>query len=181
MDFTNMNTRLEKLGKKFRREFKEYFLDLFKNLKSSDLTSIKKYEDIENLKSSSCFYVILTDYKFKENKCKFVVDGQYKAIYRGHGTNPKKRLASHLFNTEYKQNKGNTNYTVCMKLDGNDGLDINLDDKYINQNWCVYQLPLPNSKLFIRRQAELGFDDAFETPLASLAEKNRNKKTNNHV
>ncbi|OIJ09150.1 hypothetical protein BKP35_17270 [Anaerobacillus arseniciselenatis] len=55
-----------------------------------------------------------------------------------------------------------------MKVEpGIDG--INLDDPeegYQNYKWFVYQIKL-DVESSIRKQAELGFDDAFDTPLAS--------------
>jgi hypothetical protein len=38
----------------------------------------------------------------------------------------KKRIESHLYNTKYNQEKGGTDYTVCMKLNNDNGIDLNV-------------------------------------------------------
>ncbi|WP_404427697.1 hypothetical protein LG296_06645 [Ureibacillus chungkukjangi] len=168
-----MQERLNCLLESFREEFKEMF-ELKELFLDGVWVEIKCEKDIdEKIKHYSSLYLIATDCKFDENPCKLVYDEKYKVIYRGEGYNPKIRIKSHLFNNSYIEQGKKYGYEKCMKVEPDiDG--INLDDPvegYQNFKWYVYQMKLKVSSS-IRKQAELAFDDAFNTPLAS---RDRNK------
>jgi hypothetical protein len=115
----------------------------------------------------SGLYLILTDYLKDENQCTFEING-LKAIYRGHGRRIKKRVESHLYNVKYNENKDETNYTVCMKLNDDDGINLN-ESPYSDYRWYVIQHPMTDSSKTIREQAEQAFDNVYNMPIGSKA------------
>ncbi|MGN8120885.1 hypothetical protein ACTJK9_03890 [Pseudomonas sp. 22082] len=109
----------------------------------------------------------MSDYQIEQNNCTFVIDG-LKAIYRGHGYIVKNRLKSHLFNDHYRKNlpERGVRYDVCMKLDGNNGININ-EAPYSNYRWKIVVHKMLGSSRMMREQAEQAFDEVFNRPLAS--------------
>lgn len=156
----------------FKEQCNEHFIRFFQEYKNIELskiiiTNIKSHDSISELRYGSGLYLILTDYMANKNPCSYEYDG-LKAIYRGHGVRMKKRVESHLFNKEYNQNKDNTNYTVCMKLNSDNGININ-EKPYSGSRWCVIQHPMTKSSKTIREQAELAFDKVHTMPVGSNA------------
>lgn len=135
--------------------------------KNVSLKSIHDLASVDSTYSGTGLYVILTDYQMAGNSCSLVVDG-LKAIYRGHCFTVKKRLSSHLFNEFYRANlpERGVRYDVCMKLDDNNG--INIDSKpYSDYRWSVLVHKMKGSSKMMREQAELAFDNVFGRPIGS--------------
>ncbi|MDC4251940.1 hypothetical protein M3X99_13070 [Clostridium perfringens] len=133
------------------------------------LIKIDKHSDLDKLIYGVGFYIILTNYRYKENECNFEVSPEgkkVKAIYRGHCNRLRKRVESHLFNTKYNINKDNTNFECCMKvIEGQQGIDR--DDKvYKNYIFYVIQHKMRNSNISQRECMEYAFDEKFNKPYA---------------
>ena len=115
--------------------------ELFENIQ---ILHINNEADIEKAHYGEGFYVILTNHIFKENECSFIINNK-KAIYRGHSYHTKKRLLSHLSNNYYKENKGSTNFEVCLKLFENSyGVNIN-QEPYKNWEWTILIIKMKGS------------------------------------
>ncbi|EGQ8195737.1 hypothetical protein [Vibrio parahaemolyticus] len=168
---------IKKLAKKeaeLKASFHDYFVDFFGSFDYTDISTKKvrvvdvdSHEDVTKLIYGTGLYVIFTDYQSDKNPCSLSVDG-LKAIYRGHGTRVKKRVESHLFNSTYNKNKERTNYTVCMKLNGQNGIDID-EEPFRNYRWKVITHSMSGSSKTMREQAEQGFDSVYSRPLGSNA------------
>ncbi|MDX8044610.1 acylneuraminate cytidylyltransferase family protein [Gracilibacillus sp. S3-1-1] len=142
------------------------------------IQKIKKREDLKFIGERAVgFYVILTDYIESEwenrNVCKFTLQDkcEVKAIYRGEtGGNGRERLESHLFKKQYDNNKGKkTSYSVCLKLKqgGQNGQNIDEDEKLKNSSWYVAFFVLSGSDSTIRKLVEKAFDEVYEKPICS--------------
>ena len=157
------------LQKSVRMHFVEFFSthDYTSVSRSVVSTSVSNLLDAGATYSGTGLYVIMSDYQADKNKCNFIVDG-LKATYRGHCYAVKNRLKSHLFNGHYRRNlpeKG-VRYDVCMKLDENNG--INLDElPYSGYRWQVVIHKMNGSSKMMREQAERAFDEVFSRPLGS--------------
>lgn len=167
---------------KIRCELSTYFRDInWQKLNQNDgLFKIEKYDDLKGLKSGPGFYVILTNYKETEKNCTLAIN-KNTAIYRGHCSNLRRRVESHLFNKKYneeyfkrradKEKKGEkfseVPFNACMKIDPEvSGININ-DETYSKYEWYVIQFKMPLSSQFIREQAEGVFDELFGKPFAN--------------
>ena len=173
----------------FKNELQKIYSDneipdsFSKDLKIS-ISKLSKPVDIKNILSGAGFYIIVTDLKIPDNKCKLTFRKELKAIYRGECGTVKRRIQSHLFNDSYKadyeQRKSdymaNPDYAgkdfyeqywpACLKIgNGTDGL--NIDKDYGNNEWYVLVHNMIGSSREVRVQAELAFDDAFNKPAAS--------------
>ena len=156
-------------------EFKDscfsHFIEFFTNYDYEDIKGkvkkniISSHSDINRILYGPGFYLILTDYMSQENECTLQV-GELKVIYRGHGVRVRKRVESHLYNDKYNRDKGGTNYSVCMKLNDDNGININ-EAPYSGHSWAVIQHSMPNSSKVIREQAEQAFDEVFNQPVGS--------------
>jgi hypothetical protein len=153
------------IAQRIRAHFEEFFRlhDYSTSNDSVINVVVTSHEDVNSLYTQPGMYLILTDYMADANKCTFEHSG-LKAIYRGHGWFIRKRLMSHLQNTEYKRTDGE--YRVCMKLDDKSGIDID-QPPYNEYRWRVIVHKMPSSSKLIREQAELAFDDVFGRPFAS--------------
>ncbi|HCG8613292.1 hypothetical protein [Vibrio parahaemolyticus] len=168
---------IAKLAKKeaeLKSSFHEHFVAFFKSFDYTDTSETKVkivdvdcHEDISKLIYGTGLYVIFTDYQSDENRCSLCVDG-LKAIYRGHGTRLKKRVESHLYNNVYNENRDRTNYTVCMKLNDQNGININ-EEPFRKYRWKVITHSMSGSSKTMREQAEQGFDSVYGRPLGSNA------------
>ncbi|HHX8603873.1 TPA: hypothetical protein ACVO0R_004522 [Vibrio alginolyticus] len=165
---------LAKKEEELKASFHKHFVSFFERFDYSDISDKKvkvvdvaSHEDISELIYGRGLYVIFTDYQSDKNPCSLSVDG-LKAIYRGHGVRVKKRVESHLFNSKYNENKDGTNYTVCMKLNGQNGIDLN-EQPFRNYRWKVISHSMSGSSKTIREQAEQGFDSVYSRPLGSNA------------
>ncbi|EGR1393754.1 hypothetical protein ACCF70_000689 [Vibrio parahaemolyticus] len=152
--------------------FKEHFETFFREFDYADLPAIKArrvnirdHKDISKLLYKDGVYLILTDYMIDENPCELIIDN-LKVIYRGHGSKVRKRVESHLFNKKYKLDKDGTNYTVCMKLNGDNGINLN-EEPYCKFKWLVVSHSMPYSSKTMREQAEQAFDSIFNKPVGS--------------
>ncbi|GKZ02636.1 hypothetical protein ANS017_13200 [Paraclostridium bifermentans] len=136
----------------------------------STIVKISKYEDLENIIYGKGFYIILTDCKYNENKCKLemIQDSiKIKAIYRGHCTQVKNRIESHLFNQKHNKSEKSTKYEVCMKIEENEQ-GINIDEEPYKDNvFYVIQTKMKNSNEIMREAMEYGFDEKYGRPFAS--------------
>ena len=156
---------------KFKRHCKFHFINFFRGFDYSNLNKdvkcydILSYADIEKLRYSCGFYLILTDYMAEENQCKLEVNG-LKVIYRGHGVRIRKRVESHLYNNDYNKNKDGTNYTACLKLNGDNGISLK-NKPYSDYKWAVIQHSMTDSSKTMREQAEQAFDKCFYQPIGS--------------
>ncbi len=165
---------LSKNESKLKENFKNHFINFFTefdyfNLVNSKIKKcdISSHEDMSSVRYGSGLYLILTNYMSEENPCSLEIDG-LKVIYRGHGRRIKKRVESHIFNDEYNNNKDGTVYSVCMKLDDNNGININ-QPPYCNYSWAVIQHPMTDSSKTMREQAEQAFDHIYSMPIGSNA------------
>ncbi len=157
-----------------KQHFKMHFVDFFTGYDYEDrsddnikITNIHSYNDISSLRYGSGLYLILTNYLIQENPCRLEVNG-LKVIYRGHGIRIRKRVESHLFNLQYNENKDRTTYSVCMKLNDDNGINIDRDP-YSEYQWTVIQHPMTNSSKTMREQAEQAFDHVYLRPIGSNA------------
>lgn len=166
----NYLTSLElALQSTIRGHFKEFFSThdyktAVRGVASQEVTDLA---GAEALYYSTGLYLILTDYQKEQNSCSLVVDG-LKAIYRGHCYTVKSRIKSHLFNDHYRSKlpERGVRYDVCMKLDGNNGININAKP-YSDYRWRVIVHKMKGSSKMMREQAELAFDETFGRPLGS--------------
>lgn len=157
----------------FTKEVRDHFVAFFKNhdyTKTNPdviLYNINTEDDANKVYYGTGLYLILTDYLSDSNDCTFVFN-DLKAIYRGHCYTIKSRIKSHLFNPSYKLSDAGkaTQYNVCLKLDGNNGINV-LEDPYAKQHWQIVVHKMKNSSRMIREQAELAFDDVFSRPFGS--------------
>uniref|UniRef100_UPI001E50C74A hypothetical protein n=2 Tax=Vibrio harveyi group TaxID=717610 RepID=UPI001E50C74A len=73
-----------------------------------------------------------------------------------------------LYNNVYNENRDRTNYTVCMKLNDQNGININ-EDPFRKYRWKVITHSMSGSSKTMREQAEQGFDSVYGRPLGSNA------------
>lgn len=151
------------------------------NRSKDDLSIIRisSYKDLEKLISGIGFYIILTDYRYSDNKCKLNICPEginVKAVYRGHSYTLRKRVESHIFNTKYnekrteqKRNKKyTTNFDICMKLEeGKQGVDID-ESKYKSNVFYIIQHKMNNSNETHRKLMEKVFDKKYGKPIACM-------------
>lgn len=153
--------------------FKLHFIEFFEqhNYECVDpkivLVNINSHDDMKHVRRGEGFYLILSDYKYYENKCTLSLNG-LKAIYRGHGVRIRKRVESHIFNDIYNEDRDRTNYDVCMKLDGANGITLG-SPKYSKFRWAVVYHSMAESTKTIREQAEKAFDHVYGMPFGSKA------------
>ena len=166
--------QLIKKEKELKEFYKSHFVKFFKGFSYKELNNkqikainIDSYDSISSLRYGSGFYLILTDYMSDKNACTFKING-LKAIYRGHGIRIRKRVESHLFNSLYNKNQDNTDYTVCMKLNDDNGINIT-EDPYSKSKWVIVQHAMTNSSKIMREQTEQAFDEIYEMPVGSNA------------
>lgn len=150
-----------------RKKFEEVFkCNLYLEQEKVDIFKLTTSEDLNQLITGTGFYVILTDCKFKDNKCSLIHKKKYKAIYRGEGSKLRLRVMSHLFNDYYNDNNGGTNYDVCIQIEAGE-TGINIDkDPYNRYEWYVIQHKMSGSNSLTRKQVEQAFDNIFKKPFA---------------
>lgn len=175
-------------------EIKHQFHSYLENLNSSGLTfealsknsqvavcNVSDHKSLSAIYSLQGFYIICTDHNIQGNKCNFILEDKYTAIYRGECSSVRRRVESHIFNSIYrnlyetrKNNKlsqggkfSEPYYGACMKVDPSIS-GINIDEApYCQSNWSVVVLKMPYSSSIVRKQAELAFDYLFGKPVAS--------------
>lgn len=156
------------LKEKIIADFEKYLGEINFNNEDSNIQIIdlKNESDIEKAYYGQGFYIILTNFNFNDNKCSFTFNNQ-KAIYRGHSYHTKKRLLSHLSNHNYNNNKGSTNFDVCLMIDNDNGININ-QEPYKNWNWIIIIIKMKGSNGLIREQVETAFDKIYNKPCKSF-------------
>ncbi|ABV85970.1 hypothetical protein [Shewanella pealeana] len=154
--------------------FKQHFVTFFQqfsyetlNKSGIKLTPIESHDSLLSVRYGSGLYLILTDYIKDSNPCNLEI-GELKVIYRGHGRRIRKRVESHLYNSKYTNKSDGTNYTVCMKLNDDNGINLN-EKPYSDYKWAVVQHPMTDSSKTMREQAEQGFDEVYNMPIGSNA------------
>lgn len=198
-DVAQMKERLEKAISVAKAEVKKNFWDalrkIYKDNKVPDVVTfgnvkiskqvIKTPSDLKGITSGPGFYIIMTNHDVEGNNCKLTANGGLCAIYRGECGTARKRIQSHLFNTQYKseydqrrstymnndQNKGKAFYEpfwpACLKIkEGVNGINIDTDNEYNQSVWMVIVHDMNGSSQEVREQAELAFDDVFGKPIA---------------
>lgn len=132
---------------------------------------LNSLEDFSQLPGFSGLYIIASDYTpgfDHKPHSRLVVNGM-PAIYRGHASNVRERVMSHLVNPQYREfkiKKGQEPWKQCLKLNdepGAGGLDIT-QLPYAEYRWEVVVLPLRGSSERMRELAEWAFDCAFGKP-----------------
>lgn len=150
-----------------------------------DRIPVANRDDLKTIYSKEGFYVILSDRPVDGNSCKLTA-GQLRAIYRGECSTTRKRIQSHLFNSNYNadfenrsssyrsnpKNTGKSFYEAhwphCLKLDAIGPSGINVDQEpYNNFQWLVIVHRMQGSSQRVRQLAEKAFDVAFNHPEAS--------------
>ena len=154
---------------KIIKHFKEFFNELIKEDKIAvkdrkiNIVKLKGHDDVKDLYNNAGFYVILTDYKLNNNKCKFKYkysDNKYvKAVYRGEASHRKERITGHLFKDKYEGK--DTNFMTVGSENG-----INIDKQpYCNYSWCVLMCSMDKSNQQVRICVEKAFDSVFGQPI----------------
>lgn len=180
---------------KIKAQFVEAFKTIYIGCKvpekfSNDLpkvnkVSIKNISDLDNIYSGQGFYIILSNRDVNGNDCR-LTDGNLVAIYRGESITVRRRIQSHLFNSQYNsafelrslnyrnkpEHKGKLYYENhwpnCLKLDANGPSGIDVDHaQHINSDWVVIVHRMKGSSQRVRELAEVAFDAAFGHPACS--------------
>lgn len=202
-DVDQMKESLEKAISRAKAEVKEKFSvalrTIYKDCKVPDVPDsvtfgnvkiskhvIKSPSDLKGVTSGPGFYIIMTNHPVSgNNACRLTANGGLRAIYRGECGAARKRIQSHLFNTQYSseydqrrstymnndKNKGKAFYEpfwpACLKIkEGVNGINIDTDNEYNRSVWMVIVHDMKGSSQEVREQAELAFDDVFGKPIA---------------
>ena len=168
-DITELASLESELAQKMKAHFVRFFTKHDYTVATEEVMSfdVADLSDLKGLPYGPGLYVIFTDYQKDSNPCKLELCN-LKAIYRGHCYTVKKRLFSHLLNNHYRSMlpANGVRYDVCLKLDGANGININIAP-YSSYKWRVVVHKMPRSSKLIREQAELAFDHVFGRPLGS--------------
>lgn len=149
-------------------EFARYFTAI--DYSAANMRKVRKHldltkADLEDVLYGPGFYLIATDVETGKNDCRLTIAGNLRVVYRGHSSNVRERIESHLFYDSYRNKDAGRRFTVCMKLDG---ANINIDRAPLDGNrWAVVTHSMPGSTLLIREAAEAGFDEVFGKPVGS--------------
>lgn len=173
-DINKINKITETANKIYYNEFKKFFKRHIKNdmiiEKDRKIQSIriKNISDAQKLYNNEGFYIILSDYKYSDNPCRFVLKEkinesivELKAVYRGESSHRQTRIIGHILKKHYNGDDKN-----FMIVDGKIGIDIN-ESPYSNYIWKVILYSTPGCLQNIRIQAELAFDDVYGKPIFS--------------
>lgn len=180
-----------KIKAQFVEAFKTIYIDgkvpkkIANGLPKVNKVSIKKSSDLDNIYHGRGFYIILSNRAVEGNVCS-LTDGNLVAIYRGECGNVRRRIQSHLFNSQYNsafetrssnyKSKPNNNgklfyenhWANCLKLEAKGPSGIDVDNAiHIKSEWVVIVHQMPGSSQRVRELAELAFDVAFGHPAAS--------------
>lgn len=140
--------------------------------------NLKIINSKDDLSGSNGFYMIFCSKEKNESDCSCTInkDGNdYYCVYRGHSSNIKSRLESHLFYDK------NSKYPNCMKIMiENRKYNLNIETKKVyagkktvenvvlpSWNWGVIHIPLTGSKKALREMFENVFDGLFSKPIFS--------------
>ena len=158
---TNTENSYNIIKDEFVAFFKSHKFDLNDRFDSYLLNrvTIKNVFDLNKLKYTRGFYVILTDYAYYDNTSTFMIkknNGKLiKAVYRASSNNRKNDLVASLFNDLYIGKKKN-----FMNVNGENGINI---DKapYNDYTWVIVEYSISNNIDFIKLQMEKAFDEVF--------------------
>lgn len=198
-DVSAMESELQNSMAVVKRKIRTTFAAAFKNVYCSDLVpdqfsdqsppidlvSLVSIADLKHVFRGAGFYVILSDRAVDGNICS-LQRGTLRAIYRGECGGVRRRVQSHLFNTQYNadykerssnylakpKNEGKSFYEPhwphCLKLVKGGPSGINIDEApYSGHRWFVLVHRMEGSSQPLRQIAELAFDDAFGHPAGS--------------
>ncbi len=161
--------QLSEVKARVKSDLVEYFskCDYSKDSRFIETHTISDRDSISEIYGSPGFYIILTDYEVGDNRCTFERGGQ-NAIYRGHCSEAKQRIMSHLLNDIYREDlNGGTGYIACLIIEeGVNGININ-EEPYSKNNWTVIVHKMLHSDQLMREQAEQAFDQLFAKPCKS--------------
>ena len=125
--------------------------------------SIRHPEDLSSVLGGPGFYFIATDVRTIQNPCSLIINESLHVVYRGHSSDVRERIESHLFYDLYHAKDSGRRFTICMKLDRK---NININKAPLNRNqWVVITHSMPKSTTLIREAAEVGFDSVFDKPI----------------
>jgi len=197
-DVISMKSTIEEALSKAEAEVRTIFAKALRNIYSANKVpnettfgnvtickhTLRAHSDLDDITGAAGFYIILTDYPIENNNCMLSGHENLRAIYRGECGTIRKRIQSHLFNTQYKEDyecrktdyknsekgKGKEFYEpfwpACLKPEpGVNGIDID-NEKYKNSEWLVIVHSMKGSSQEVRQQAELAFDEVFGKPVA---------------
>jgi hypothetical protein len=166
----DINALLEKYracANDMTEEFRQFFriFDYQNNdYKKIKITKIESLQSLDSVLSGAGFYLIASTMPTPNNGCRLQI-GSSRVIYRGHSSNVRERLESHLFYGSYTTKNAGRKFTVCMKLNGK---NVNLDEcSKIDDDWYVVTHSMPKSMKLIREAAEAAFDAEFGKPVCS--------------
>lgn len=139
---------------------------------------------IARLTCGAGLYVLMTDYAILgADVCTFMSGKTpLRAIYRGHSSNVKERVMSHLTTNAYlamcDSKKGKKPWGAYMRIsddasyrDGNKDGGINITQApYAGHTWAVAVFDMPGSTRLLRERAENGFGKCFGVPVRSSKE-----------
>jgi hypothetical protein len=164
-------TNLLEQHQKCLREMVDHFAGFFQSVDYSKKnpkvkgTLIRSPADLKHVLYGPGLYLIATDVPIEMNPCTLKLNKTLPVVYRGHSSNVRERVESHLFYDTYIARKARRGFTVCMKLDGK---NINIDKRPLNKRqWFVVAHSMPRSNAIIRISAEIAFDTVFEKPIGS--------------
>ena len=167
--------RIIKKANEIKSDFEKNNKDTIVGIIENYLPKPKIITSKNDVKGANGFYIILSSRKPKASKCTCKVDVKSKtfyAVYRGHSSDMKKRIVSHLFYDSTCE------YPNCMKIMRNSQrYNINIETKSLynkgvidanalfpEDEWAIVTVPLSRSKQFLREIFEEVFDDKFEKP-----------------
>ena len=138
--------------------FKQFFEDanyLQKQQRKIKKHVIKRHRDLDEVLRGAGFYLIATDCPTGgTNPCTLMVGDGLPVVYRGHSSNVRERVESHLFCDQYRSKDSGRRFKVCMKLNGG---NINIDNSALNdKQWVVVTHSMSGSTSLLREAAEMG-------------------------
>lgn len=161
----SLNTKNTNITTSIKDEFVSFFKSHKFNLNDNfdsymlNRVTIKNVFDLNKLKYTRGFYVILTDYAFYDNSSTFMIKKEngklLKSVYRATATNRKNDLVAHLFNDLYIGKKKN-----FMNVYGTNGINID-KEPYSDYTWVVAEYSITNHSDFTKLQMEKAFDEVF--------------------
>lgn len=176
MNKTELISENNELITNFEKDHKSDIESIIKDsMKTKNLKIINSKDD---LSGANGFYMIFCNKAKESLDCTCTLkkdDVDYICVYRGHSSNIKNRLESHLFFDE------NTKYPNCMKVIieskkyniNNEIKKVYIDGKIDESvilptwNWGVIHIPLTDSKQALREMFENVFDGLYKKPIFS--------------
>ncbi|MCX0357967.1 hypothetical protein LI056_08175 [Clostridium perfringens] len=171
---------MKKFNEDFKKELKDKMINFFNDYKgvnnkidvdnilskSVKIHRIKKYKDLGKISKNTGFYIILSDYKYDNNICEFIIEREgisLKAIYRGQSSDKYSRLEGHLFKQKIDSDKKDINF---MKVNKENGINID-KSPYNKYKWFVIEYKLNKITQDFRLIMEEAFVEVFKKPIFS--------------